>query len=573
MDVFFVISGYLITSILCQDCETGRFSLSRFYQRRIARLFPAFFTVALATLAVSWLVYTPQDFASAGANFVAASLSLANVKYMSQGNYFEISPDAQPFLHYWSLSVEEQFYLFFPISIFVIIRYARQYTITILALLGACSLAGSVLLTPINPVWAFYLLPTRAWQLIAGCLIAVIPFITERESRGPAWVSVVGLCLIAISFILIKEGDHFPGMIAILPVIGAAAVILPSRNGGAKRLLSSSSMVAIGKVSYSLYLWHWPTFSLVDYQFYSLSEPLRVVIKVGISIILTLVSYHFIEKPARIFLNKPWSRGMAYAALTATLCLCVPLGLAIRNNNYVNAEVADVRNGGLVFQGNAAPHSIVLMGDSNGSMYGKLMKEIAKKLGYNITIISVAAGDPLPNTPLWRDSLSVVAKTKPDYLFIANEWRGKLHNDPDRLSVALNELKPLAGRIILLNQPPILPNEASRLSIRNGSRPPFREDAATRSDRQRINQFLVRFVSPEISVLDISRHFETEKGEIIFIDEQGKLLYQDPGHLSGYGAARIRNVIMQELGSTKPDAKQLHQADNGWAAQRRNHQR
>ena len=203
---------------------------------------------------------------------------------MYQGNYFEISPDAQPFLHYWSLSVEEQFYLFFPITIFVILRYARRYTLTILALLGACSLAGSVLLTPINPVWAFYLLPTRAWQLTAGCLIAVIPFVTKRESRAPAWVSAAGLCLIAISYVLIQEGPHFPGIIAILPVVGAVAVILPSRNGWAKRFLSSSAMVGIGKVSYSLYLWHWPVFSLVDYQFYLLSEPIRIVIKVGVSI-------------------------------------------------------------------------------------------------------------------------------------------------------------------------------------------------------------------------------------------------------------------------------------------------
>ncbi len=403
VDVFFVISGYLITSILCQDCEAGRFSLAKFYQRRIARLFPAFFTVAFVTLAVSWLVYTPQDFASAGANLVAASLSLANVKYMFQGNYFEISPDAQPFLHYWSLSVEEQFYLFFPIALFIILRYARQYTITILALFGTCSLAGSVLLTPINPVWAFYLLPTRAWQLTAGCLVAVIPFVTERESRAPAGLSAVGLCLIAMSFVLIKEGPRFPGMIAILPVIGAVAVILPSRDGLAKRLLSSSSMVGLGKVSYSLYLWHWPVFSLVDYQFYSLSEPVRLALKVGISITLTLVSFYIIEKPARRFLNKSWTRGIAYAALAATLCLCVPLGLAIRSNNYVNAELTDVRNGGLVFQSNAAAHSVVLMGDSNGSMYGKVMKEIARKFDYNLTVISVAAADPLPNTQLWHE--------------------------------------------------------------------------------------------------------------------------------------------------------------------------
>src|SRR5271166_7057359 len=144
VDVFFVISGYLITSILYQDLQAGRFSLSKFYQRRIARLFPAFFTVALFTLAATSYVYSSQDFASAGANFVAASLSLANIKCMWQGNYFGISPDAQPFLHYWSLSVEEQFYLFFPITIFLIFRYARRHTVPVLAALGASSLAANI---------------------------------------------------------------------------------------------------------------------------------------------------------------------------------------------------------------------------------------------------------------------------------------------------------------------------------------------------------------------------------------------------------------------------------------------
>ncbi len=447
---------------------------------------------------------------------------------MLQGNYFEISPDAQPFLHYWSLSVEEQFYLFFPVIVFLIFRYDRRHILAILALLGAGSLAASVLLTQINPVWAFYLLPSRAWQLSAGCLIAVIPFLAAKQRlAAPGWLSTAGLCLVGCSFALIQEGPNFPGLIAILPVVGTVGIILPGSNSLAKKWLSSSSMVGIGKVSYSLYLWHWPVFSLVDYEYYLLSEPIRIAMKVSISIALTLASFHLIEKPARIFLNKPRTRGIAYAALAATLTLCVPLGLAVRNNNYINAEVADLRRGGLQFQANPGAHSVVLMGDSNGSMYGKVIRKISKELGYNLTVISVAGGDPLPPTALWHDSLSA-----------------------DRLSIALNDLKPYVGRIILLNQPPILPSEASRLSMRNGSRPPFREDAAIRTHRRSINRLLLSFASPNVLVLDISRHFETEEGDIISVDGQGKLLYHDADHLSGFGAARIENVILQALSSS-----------------------
>src|SRR5262249_558937 len=153
VDIFFVISGYLITSILYSDCEERRFSLARFYQRRIARIFPAFFTVALATVAPAAFVYSPQNFASSGANLLAASFSVANLKYMLQGSFFQISPDAQPFLHYWSLSVEEQFYMVFPLLLALLFRHARRYLTSILALLGMGSLAACILITHVNPAW------------------------------------------------------------------------------------------------------------------------------------------------------------------------------------------------------------------------------------------------------------------------------------------------------------------------------------------------------------------------------------------------------------------------------------
>ena len=180
------------------------------------------------------------------------------MKYMAQGNYFEISPDAQPFLHYWSLSVEEQFYLVFPITVFLIFRYARNHIVPILSIVGALSFVANVWLTSINSVWAFYLLPTRAWQLIAGCLIAVLPFAGAPERLAPRWLSIAGLFLVLSSYMFIEEGPWFPGWVASLPVIGAAAIILPSGGGVVKAWLSSSVMVGIGKVSYSLYLWHWP---------------------------------------------------------------------------------------------------------------------------------------------------------------------------------------------------------------------------------------------------------------------------------------------------------------------------
>jgi peptidoglycan/LPS O-acetylase OafA/YrhL len=233
VDVFFVISGYLITSIIYKECQKESFSLSKFYQRRIARIFPAFFTVALATLAGASFIYSPQDMASAGANLAAAALSVANLKFMMQGNYFEISPDAQPFLHYWSLSVEEQFYIFFPLLLLLLFKFARKHLALALGVLCVGSFVASVVVTYWKPVWAFYLLPTRAWELLAGCLLAVISDHAKPapEARWPNPLSVFSLGLIIASFLLVHEGNHFPGYWALLPVVGAVGLLMPTRGG------------------------------------------------------------------------------------------------------------------------------------------------------------------------------------------------------------------------------------------------------------------------------------------------------------------------------------------------------
>lgn len=257
VDVFFVISGYLITSIIYNDLEVNKFSFITFYQRRIARIAPAFFTVALATITGSYYIYTSQDFASAGANLLAATLSIANLKYMLQGNYFDISPDAQPFLHYWSLSVEEQFYFIFPLFIFLIFRYAYKYLALSVAVLLSMSLLACIFSTYVKPVWAFYLLPTRLWELCSGSLLAIKYSQTNRPHLYfIKHLPTLGLIIIGLSIFLIHESPSFPGWQAIFPVIGAVAIIFPRNNSNdwVKRFLSCRLMVNIGKMSYSLYL-------------------------------------------------------------------------------------------------------------------------------------------------------------------------------------------------------------------------------------------------------------------------------------------------------------------------------
>jgi hypothetical protein len=235
----------------------------------------------------------------------------------------------------------------------------------------------------------------------------------------------------------------------------------------------------------------------------------------------------------------------------------VPLGIAVRKSSYVNAELADVAKGGIVFAPAGYTRSVVLMGDSNGSMYGSALKQACAELGYKLTVISVAAGDPLPDPDashgaLWLDSLAVVRAERPDVLVLACRWESKLKGRPERLAQAVGSLGPLVGHLVILNQPPIAPKTASRASIRNGARPPFLEDPATRRSRLEANAFLETLRSGKTSVVDIASSFQGSDGEVLFIDSHGKLLYQDEWHLSGYGTGIVRTLLAQAISAQPP---------------------
>jgi peptidoglycan/LPS O-acetylase OafA/YrhL len=560
VDVFFVISGYLITSIIYSDCVKGQFSFMRFYQRRIARIFPAFFTVAFATLLGAYIIYSPQDFASAGANLAASALSAANIKLLFQGSYFDISADAQPFLHYWSLSVEEQFYIFFPLLFVFLFRYARSWLVIALTSLAVVGLFCCIALTSKNPVWAFYLLPTRAWEIGIGSILAVISLHphTYLHAWQRPWVSVLGLALLGYSLVFFHEGPHFPGWQATVPVAASLALLLNAgaANNPVEKWLSTPFLVKLGRLSFSLYLWHWPVFSLIDYHYVLESDHLRILMKVIISFLCAYLSFKFIENPMRVFLNHRKFRFAAFASAFCVVGVSTILGMSVRRNNYVNASLADVANGGLVYASSPNSPCVVLMGDSNASMYGKVVKEICQELGYRLVVISVAAGDPLPanerkNSQLWLDSLAVVEREKPDFLVLGCHWQEKLATDRSRLNQALDQLDHSADRILIMNQPPILPAHATRENLRRGVRPPFREAENTAAQRMSSNAFLLGCSSATTSVLDIAACFELSDGSIRFFEEQSRLLYHDATHLSGHGADILRLTLRRALSVVK----------------------
>ncbi len=555
VDVFFVISGFLITSIIYQECKEKRFSLSRFYQRRIARIFPAFFVVALVTLAAASKIYSPQDFASAGANLAAAALSVSNLKSMLQGGYFQLSDDALPYLHYWSLAVEEQYYLLFPLFFIGIFKFLRRQVTIVLAAVVLVSLVLGVVLTNLNPVWAFFLLPARAWELTAGGLLAIMLADGRvAQNKFTAILPVAGLVLVCLSFLVVPDGPSFPGTWALLPVVGTLGILTNTNpNHHIERFLSWLPLVAIGKVSYSLYLWHWPIFSLIDYQMLLAPEWVRVILKVALTVIATLCSYFLIEIPSRGFLNQPKYRRHAYAITSMVVILCCILGSHIRNENYINATVADVAKSGLVFGEKNPENTVILVGDSNGSMYGILLKKLIADQGGRFICLSVAAADPLPKLgeplpALWKNVLTIIKNERPTTVVLVCHWEDKLKKGYARLDLAINELSPLTDHLLLFTQPPILPLTATREHLRNKeSREPFVEDADVREGRIAANAFVMSRRSSKVAVLDVAKFFEGENGEIRSSSKDGKPFYHDSTHLSGFGSRAVESEVANIL--------------------------
>jgi peptidoglycan/LPS O-acetylase OafA/YrhL len=559
VDVFFVISGFLITSIIHGECLQHEFSLARFYQRRIARIFPAFLTAALATLLAAFFFYSPQDLASCGANLAAAALSVANIKLVFQGNYFTISPDAQPLLHYWSLSVEEQFYLLFPLGILLLHRFARRALAGVMSLVLLGSFAASVALTRSHPAWAFFLLPTRGWELLAGALLAVGSSSVTKSNGASRWdlLAILGLVMILGSFFVIREGAGFPGWIALLPVVGSVLVIGPNSgsNGVVERFLAQPLMVFIGKLSYSLYLWHWPVFSLIDYGWFQASGWQRLPFKVGLSFGAAIACHKLIETPARKYLSQPGRRRITFVALALMLALFVGAGVLTRKTYYLNATEATLANGGIVIGKKRTAGSIALIGDSNGSMYGTALRQLADDLQYKLTVLSAAAGDLLPRSDgkhgkLWLDAMAAVTNSKPAVTVLVCQWPAKLSDDQEPLRLAIEALSRYTRRIVLITTPPILPANANRQAIRSGARPPFFEDVEIGDKRREMNQFVKSLHSDKVVVLDVEPLFQSPDGGIRFTDGKGRLIYQDAGHLSHYGAALVMPALRKAIESS-----------------------
>jgi len=349
VDVFFVISGYLITTIVARANAEGNFSFARFYGRRIRRIFPALFFVLACCTVATLLLFPPGLLIDYGKSLGAVALFIGNFFFYwtaPSDGYFDTRSVAQPLLHCWSLSIEEQFYLLLPAGLVLLHRWAGRYLKAALILTAACSFGFAIWC---EPVAAFYLLPARAWELLAGSLLAVgtFPALRSRAIREIAAWTGISLIAVAVAFFDGDTGNLFP--YALAPCLGTALIIHASDGGPSwvQRVLSIRPLVFIGAISYSLYLWHWPLiFFARYYTMRGLTWEVRAEILLA-SLVMATISYHWIEMPfrrpgavwqgTRIF---RWGGGAIAATLAAGIAFVALQGIPQRFDGETRALIA-----------------------------------------------------------------------------------------------------------------------------------------------------------------------------------------------------------------------------------------
>ena len=328
VDIFFVISGFLITTILISDLESGKFSFSKFYERRARRILPALFVVLLACMPLAYIWMLPSQIKDFAASAVTSVLAISNIYFLSQVSYFSPDSELQPLLHTWSLGVEEQYYFIFPVSLMLLWKFGRNRAFQIICMLFVMSFLFSEWGWRQNPARSFFFTFSRMWEIGAGSIAAFASVGKVRGSNN--FLSGFGLALILLSIFAFDSGTPFPSFYSLAPVVGTVLVLLyGSKDTRVGRLLSTQPLVSIGLISYSAYLWHQPLFAFARIR--SLSEPksLVMIVLVVCTFALSYVTWRWVELPFR---NKGsfqvLSRKRFFAVASSVASVILAIGFA-----------------------------------------------------------------------------------------------------------------------------------------------------------------------------------------------------------------------------------------------------
>jgi len=457
VDIFYVISGYLITGLIIREIDkTGGLDLNEFYQRRIKRLLPTSVFVLFVTAIVGFFVLPAITRDVLGRDLFAAAAYVSNYLFAWwENDYQNLDATPSPFIHYWSLAVEEQFYVVWPIFILFLSRYGKRAILNGVAIVTGASFLFSLYLTQAAPIWAFYSLPTRAWELGVGALLLFIPDKFLRNRYFP-WIGAIGLGVGTFSF---NESTAFPGINALLPVVGTAILIatIPIWPRFFNDLSNNRLMQWLGAISYPLYLWHWPALVLPSS---ALGRPLRIR-ETALCVLLTIFLAHytsrFIEQPLR-HRNFPAKKIYGFFAITTAGSLLAGVAIAstassvinIKGTNYsfdlrqvvekpavygdgCHVNYGETESGDCTYGQIGSATKIVLYGDSHAAQWFPTLEKLAREKGFELTSLTKSACSSVDSPRAdqgayknsecekWREnSIKRIQKMKPDAVIVSS---------------------------------------------------------------------------------------------------------------------------------------------------------
>ena len=392
VDIFFVISGFVITQMLVSQAEPAQLSLSEFFERRARRILPALATVLAACLVAGFFILGPHDLQELCKSIVAVTLLIGNLFFWRQRDYFADQAPPHPLLHTWSLGVEEQFYLLFPLLI-LWTKKPRQSRLHWMIAIGIVSLLACIVSTPEHPAAAFYLLPTRGWEFVLGGLVAISSVPARLGRFGAETMAAAGLLGILIAAVFFTGLTPFPGVAAILPCGGAALIIGANsrRVTFVSQILSWRGLAGIGLVSYSAYLWHWPIFTLSRSFLGRELTSAETIVVVAVVAILSFLSWKFIEKPFRAARAGTSGRGYGTAAILIGLgCIAAVAAGTLAGHGFPSRMSAQA----LVYE-----HAGYRTNDSSTGCHRGINDALPGK-----ELCAITKGTTGPGVLLWGDS-------------------------------------------------------------------------------------------------------------------------------------------------------------------------
>lgn len=399
VDVFFVLSGYLISSIILKEKADGNFSLINFYERRARRILPALFLIMFLCLPLAWFFLLPQALESFSKSLIAVTTFVSNILFWRESGYFSAQADLKPLLHTWTLSVEEQFYIFLPLFIILTWKLKSSLKCLTLIVITIGSLTLSQIGLSISPTATFYLLPTRAWELFIGVSIGYYLSRAVTPPKGNNLLSIIGISMIMGAVFFYTKDTPFPSFYALLPTLGTGLIVLfTDKTTWLYKFLSLKFMVGLGLISYSLYLWHQPVFAFAKHS--SLNELSQTVVfgLVAVSIFGAFISWQFVEKPFR---NKSQTSGkqIFWSSLFGSLFFIIVGIIGISKNgdlgrfDHTIKSIAATPSGrlskcthtntttGCLIGKETSPPSIAIIGDSHSAALQKALDSELKIRG------------------------------------------------------------------------------------------------------------------------------------------------------------------------------------------------